>query len=191
MFAGSLLYGSRLLHGSRLQTLLVWVLGACVAAVVWYAVFYRAAHDEWVAASNELGAAHSDLEQTRRAKLRADAHAVQLDVIAADQAHTRASIIDEVGAAEDLLFTVPALASRLGLQIDLWRPLPEEVAGGLLRAPVRVDARANWPAFSEFLARLVTTPQVLALADLSLRAAPDGALELHFTISSMRLRGDP
>ena len=180
-----------LLHGSLLQTLLVWVLGACVAAMVWYAVFYRAAHDEWVAASNELGAAHSDLEQARQAKQRADAHAAELDLVAAELADARAELLDELAATEDLLLTVPALASELGVEVDLWRPLPEDHAGGLLRAPVRVDARATWPAFAEFMARLMTTPQPLALTDQSLHAAPEGGLELHFTISALRLRGGP
>ena len=50
-------------HGSPLQTLIVWVLGACVAAVVWYAVFYRDARDEWEVASNDLAVAEKSREK--------------------------------------------------------------------------------------------------------------------------------
>ncbi len=180
MSAGSLL------HGSPLQTLIVWVLATCVAAVVWYAVFYRAAHDEWVAASNELGAARSDLELARAARLRANGRAAELDDAAAKLAEERASTV-ATGVAEDLLFTVPALAGAL--EIDAWRPGPDEVEGALLRAPVQVDAHGSWPAFAEFLTRLASTPQIVTLDRLMLRAAPDGALELRFTISAVRLRG--
>jgi len=183
MSAGSLL------HGSPLQTLTVWVLGTCIAAVVWYAVFYRAARDEWVAASNELGAARSDLEQARAARLRANGRAAELDAEAAQlvSAHTRVVAGDD----EDLVFTVPALASALGLEVDGWRPLADEVDGALLRTPVQVDARGSWPAFTAFMARLLTVPQVVALERLALRAAPDGALELQFTLSTARLREAP
>ena len=183
MSAGSLL------HGSPLQTLIVWVLGACVAAVVWYAVFYRAAHDEWVAASNELGAARSDLELARAARLRADGRAAELDGEAAQLASARTRVV--AGDAEDLVFTVPALASALGLEIDGWRPVVDEVDGALLRTPVQVDARSSWPNFAAFMERLLTVPQVVALDHLALRAARDGALELQFTLSTARLREAP
>lgn len=178
-----------LLHGSPLQTLIVWVLGACVAAVVWYAVFYRAAHDEWVAASNELGAARSDLEQARADKLRAEGRAAELDVQARDLAGKRAQLLG--GDDEDLLFTVPALASALGLEIDRWRPAAAEVDGALLLAPVHVEARGGWPAFVSFLDRVQTLPQVVALDRLNLRAGADGSLELQFTLGTVRLREAP
>lgn len=183
MSAGSLL------HGSPLQTLIIWVLGTCVAAVVWYAVFYRAAHDEWVAASNELGAARSDLEQAGAAKLRADGRAAELDAEATLLASERTRVV--AGNDEDLVFTVPALASALGLEVDGWRPLAHEVDGALLRTPVQVDARGNWPSFTEFMARVLTLPQVVAIDRLAMRAASDGALELQFTLSTARLRELP
>ena len=178
-----------LLHGSPLQTLIVWVLGTCVAAVVWYAVFYRAAHDEWVAASNELGAARSDLEQAKADKLRAEGRAAELDLQAGQLASARAEEIG--GEAEDLLFTAPALASALGLEIDRWRPVAAEVDGALLRAPVHVEARGSWPALLAFLERVKTLPQVVALDRLGLRVGATGALELQFTLSTMRLREAP
>ncbi len=52
-------------HWSPLQTLLVWVLGTCVAAVVWYALFYRATHDEWVLATNEQHVAYRERDDAR------------------------------------------------------------------------------------------------------------------------------
>lgn len=178
-----------LLHGSPLQTLIVWVLGTCVAAVVWYAVFYRAAHDEWVAASNELGAARSDLEQAKAARVRADGRAAELDADAAEQSRVRASVLPS--EPEDLLFTVPALASAIGLEVVRWRPSEVEVDGALLRTPVQVDARGGWPATLEFMTRVLTLPEVVSLDRLALRATPDGALELQFTLSTVQLREAP
>ncbi|HEY0138778.1 MAG TPA: hypothetical protein VGB85_32055 [Nannocystis sp.] len=183
MSAGSIL------HGSPLQTLIVWVLGTCVAAVVWYAVFYRAAHDEWVAASNELGAARSDLEQARAARVRADGRARELDVAAAELSTERARVLP--GAPEDLVFTVPALASAIGLEVVRWRPSELEVDGALLRAPVQVDARGRWPAALGLMTRVLTLPEVVALDRLAMRTAPDGALELQFTLSTVQLREAP
>jgi hypothetical protein len=144
MSAGSIL------HASPLQTLIVWVLATCVAAVVWYAVFYRAAHDEWVAARNELGAARSDLEQARAARVRADGRARELDAAAAELSRERAHVLP--GAPEDLVFTVPALASAIGLEILRWRPSEPEVDGALLRTPVEVDARGRCPSSSRSIA---------------------------------------
>ena len=180
MSAGSIL------HGSPLQTLIVWVLGTCVAAVVWYAVFYRAAHDEWVAASNELGAARSDLEQAKAARVRADGRAQELDAEAAELSRARASV--SPSEPEDLLFTVPGLASALGLEIVRWRPSDPEVDGALLRTPVQVDARGRWPATLAFMTRVMTLPEIVALDRLAMRSAPDGALELQFTLSTVQLR---
>src|SRR5687767_4453906 len=114
MSAGSLA------HWSPLQTLLVGVIGTCVAAVVWYAVFYRATRDEWMTVSNDLSAAHSDLAAARERKRLADGRAAELDAEAAALARTRAALPGADGRGEDLVFTVPALASELGLTVDRW-----------------------------------------------------------------------
>ena len=76
-------------HWSPLQTLLVWVLGACVAGVVWYAVFYRDARDAWQVARNDLHAATKNLEKVgedeRRVQLLATALAVDAQALARDR----------------------------------------------------------------------------------------------------------
>ena len=64
------------------------VVGTCVVAVVWYAVFYRATHDEWVQASNDLGAVRTELATATKDRDRAVAHAQEL---ASDEASLAAA----------------------------------------------------------------------------------------------------
>jgi hypothetical protein len=180
-------------HWSPLQTLLVWVLGTCVAAVVWYAVFYRAAHDEWLLATNDLEAARSDLEKARADRRRAEGRADELtreaEALASDRARVSSA---SAGTAEDLLLVVPELAASLGLQIDRWRPLPDEPVGALLLAPVEVDARGDWTGLTALLHRLATDlPLVVAVDRLAIRGGADGSLELRLVVGALRLRGAP
>jgi hypothetical protein len=177
-----------LAHWSPLQTLIVGVIGTCVAVVVWYAVFYRATHDEWVTVSNDLSAAHSDLDAARDRKRLADGRAVELDAEAAALARTRAASPGADGRGEDLLFTVPALASELGVIVDRWRPLADEPADALLWSPAQVDARGSWRALLALLTRLGEQPQVVAVDRLNVRAGTDGELELQLAIGVLRLR---
>lgn len=172
-------------HWSPLQTLLVWVLGTCVAAVVWYALFYRATHDEWVLATNEQHVAYRERDDARKARDRARLHAQELDADAAALAATR---VASAAPGEDLLLVVAPLASELGLEIDRWRPLADEPAGALLLAPVEVDARGSWSALLELLRRLSELPQVLVVQRLAIRAGDGDALELHLVLGALRLR---
>lgn len=174
-------------HWSPLQTLLVWVLGTCVAAVVWYALFYRATHDEWVLATNEQHVAYRELDEARKARDRAHRHAQELDADAAVLAATRAA---SAAPGDDLLLVVAPLASELGLEIDRWRPLAEEPAGALLLAPVEVDARGSWSALLELLRRLTALPQVLVVQRLAIRAGDGDVLELHLVLGALRLRSE-
>jgi hypothetical protein len=102
----------RSFHWSPLQTLLVWVLVASVAAGVWYAVFYVAAHDEWLAANNKLAVAQTDL-QAKRARV-ADVQRFGLvqDRDEAALAGEFSRVPGGDGHAEDPLFVIPALADR-------------------------------------------------------------------------------
>ncbi len=178
-------------HWSPLQTLLVWILGTCVVAVVWYAVFYRAAHDEWVAAGNELSAARSDLAAAQAERRLAEGRASELDGDAEALARARAQVAGGAGPVQDLLFTIPALANEVGLRVDRWHPLPDEAAGALRRAPVEVEARGSWTALAELLRRVSALPQVIAVDRLELRAGVDGELELRLVIGALRLGGAP
>jgi len=167
-----------------IQTTLVWVLGTCVVAVVWYALFYRATQDEWLQASNDLGAARTELATATRARDRAVAHAEELKVEAAQLAAARAA---SAGDGEDLLLVVAPLASELGLTLDRWRPLADEATGPLVMAPVEVDARGSWPGLLALLGRLEALPQVLVVQRLSLRAGDGDGLELRLVLGALRL----
>lgn len=167
-----------------IQTTLVWVLGTCVVAVVWYALFYRATQDEWLRASNDLGVARTELETATRARDRALAHAQEL---AAEEAKLAAARVASAGDGEDLLLVVAPLASELGLTLDRWRPLADEATGPLVVAPVEVDARGTWPALLELLRRLKELPQVLVVQRLSLRAGEGDGLELRLVLGALRL----
>lgn len=178
-------------HWSPLQTLLVWVLGACVAGVVWYAVFYRDALDAWQVANNDLHAAEKDLEKlavddqqvkSLTAALAADAQALARD---------RLAVPGGDGHADDPLLLVPGLAATSWLSIERWTPLPEEAEGVLLRVPAQVDARGNWRALTEFLRRVAELPQIVGIERLSVRPGGDGQLEVGFVVQVSRLREAP
>ena len=170
-------------HGS-IQTTLVWVLGTCVVAVVWYALFYRATHDEWVRASNELVAVQTELATATKARDRALEHAQELTV---DEELLAAARRKSLGNGEDLLLVVVPLASELGLEIDRWRPLADEPAGALVVAPVEIEARGSWSALLELQRRLTALPQVLVVQRLSVRAGDGDALELRLVLGELRL----
>lgn len=170
-------------HGT-IQTTLIWGLGTCVVAVVWYALFYRATHDEWVQASNDLVAARTELGTVTKSRARGEAHALELEAEATRLAAARAQ---GAGEGEDLLLVVAPLASELRLEIDRWRPLADEPTGALVWAPVEVDARGSWSALLELLDRLGGLPQVLVVRRLSMRADDGDALELRLVLGGLRL----
>ena len=177
----------RSFHWSPLQTLIVWVLVASVAAGVWYAVFYVAAHDEWLAANNKLAVAQTDL-QAKQARV-ADVQRFGLV-----QDHDEAALAGEFsrvpgadGHGEDPLFVIPALADASGLVIDLSRPLPDEPAGTIVWAPALVEARGGWTALHAFLQRVGELPQVVAVDRLSARVLVDEELVWRFAVSVARL----
>lgn len=170
-------------HGS-IQTTLVWVLGTCVVAVVWYALFYRATHDEWVRASNELVAAQTELTTATKTRDRALTHAQELTV---DEERLAAARRSSLGDREDLLLVVVPLASELGLEVDRWRPLADEPVGALVVAPVEVEARGSWSALLDLQRRLTALPQVLVVQRLSIRAGDGDSLELRLVLGELRL----
>ncbi len=157
----------RSFHWSPLQTLLVWVLVACVAAGVWYAVFYVAAHDEWQADVQRYGLLQDREEVALTAEF--------------------ARVPGGDGHGEDVLFVIPELAEASGLVIDLWRPLPDEPAGTIVWAPALVEARGGWTALHAFLQRVGELPQVVAVDRLSARVLVDEGLVWRFAVSVARL----
>lgn len=183
---------------SPLQTLLVWVLVASVAAGVWYAVFYTTAEEEWQSASNELAAAHSDLQTRHARRDEVRRYAIQQDRDEAALAAELAGIPGGDGRSEDaLLLELPALAEASGLVIDRWRPRAEEVepsesarAAGpeLMWAPVEVEARGSWAALHAFLGRVGELPQVVAVDLREVRASSvDDTLVWRLVVSVARL----
>lgn len=176
-----------------LQRLLVWVLGASVAAMIGYALFYVPARADVRAATNELLAAEARQRQVAQELGEQQALAESL---ARDEAALAAALAATPGAAGDraeLLFIVPALARASGLEIDRWQPLRDEPAGEWgVRSPVRVHARGSWDALVEFVDRLAELPETVVLDDLGLRW-PDfeGApLEISFRACALRVRAE-
>ena len=178
-------------HWSPLQTLLIWVLGACVAAVVWYAVFYRDARDAWQVASNELHAAERALEKVAEDQRQAIVLRAALADEAEKLARDRQGVPGGDGHADDPLLVVPGLAASTWLSIERWMPLPDEVDGELLRIPAQVDARGSWGAFTGFLDRLALLPQIVSVEQLRIRPGIGAQLELGFVVHVSRLREVP
>lgn len=178
-------------HWSPLQTLLVWVLGACVAGVVWYAVFYRDALDAWQVASNDLHAAEKDLEKLAEDDQRVKSLTATLAADAEALARDRQSVPGGDGHAEDPLWLVPGLAATSWLSIERWSPLAEAAEDVLLRIPVQVDARGSWGALTEFLRRVASLPQIVSVERLSVHPGADARLEIGFVVQVSRLREAP
>ncbi len=178
-------------HWSPLQTLLVWVLGACVAGVVWYAVFYRDARDAWQVASNELHAAERALEKVAEEEVQVKSLRATLAADAERLARDRQTVPGGDGHADDPLLVVPGLAASTWLSIERWVPLPDEVDGDLLRIPAQVDARGSWGAFTSFLERLSALPQIVSVEQLTIRPGIGAQLELGFVVHVSRLREVP
>jgi Tfp pilus assembly protein PilO len=157
-------------HWSPLQTLLVWVLGACVAGVVWYALFYRDARDAWQVARNDLHAAEKNLEKVGDDERQAKSLAAELATEAQKLARERGAVPGGDGHADDPLVLVPGVAAATWLSIERWQPLPEEeVEGVVVRIPAQVDARGDWGALTEFLRRVEALPQIVGVSRLTIR----------------------
>lgn len=182
-------------HWSPLQTLLVWVLGACVAGVVWYALFYRDARDAWQVARNDLHAAEKNLEKVGDDERQAKSLAAELATEAQKLARERGAVPGGDGHADDPLVLVPGLAAAAGLSIERWSPLPEQVEDVLVHTPAQVEARGSWAALTEFLRRVAELPQIVSVEQLRIRpgVAPesDAQLELGFVVHVSRLREAP
>jgi Tfp pilus assembly protein PilO len=179
-------------HWSPLQTLLVWVLVACVAAVVWYAVFWVGARERVLAARNELGFAEARLASAREDLGRRQGLSAELARGEAALAGRIAAVPGADGRGADPLALIPGLAEAAGLTIDRWRPLPDEPAGPLVRAPVEVAARGDWRALQTFLERAAALPEVVVVDGLSLQPRGDAELELRFVVAVVRLaEGQP
>lgn len=176
---------------SPLQTLLVWVLGACVAGVVWYAVFYRDARDAWQVASNDLHAAEKKLEKIAEDRKQVQQLTTALAAEAQALARDRQGVPGGDGHADDPLLLVPGLAASTWLGIERWSPQPEEVEGVLLRIPAQVDARGSWGALTEFLDRVAELPQIVTVERLSIRPGVELQLEFGFVVQVSRLREAP
>ncbi|PCC69971.1 Tfp pilus assembly protein PilO [Nannocystis exedens] len=177
---------------SVLQTLLVWVLGASVTAIVGYAFFYVPARADLLAARNELAAAEARQRQVAQELDEQQAFAAAL---AGDEEALTRALATTPGAAgdrADLLFIVPELARASGLAIERWQPLPDEPAGEWgVRSPVRVDARGSWDALVGFVAALAELPETVVIDELVLRW-PDAAeaLEISFRAGALRVRAE-
>lgn len=178
-----------------LQQLLIWGLGASVAAVIGYGVFYVPTRAERVSAENRLGAARSALASAQQELAAQEEWAAALarDESALGEALARTPGAE--GRAPELLFVLPEVARSSGLQVERWQPQPEQPAGEhcALR-PVLVQARGPWPALAEFLRRVAALPEVVAIDELSIGRSPDasgddGALEISFRASALRVRG--
>ena len=178
-------------HWSPLQTLLAWVLGACVAAVVWYAVFYRDARDAWQVARNDLHAAQKDLEKTADEEQQVQRLRATLVIEAQELARERQGVPGGDGHAVDPLVLIPGLAASTWLNIERWQPLPEEGDEVLLRIPVQVDASGGWGAFTEFLRRVARLPQIVSVERLTIRPGIGPQLEMSFVVHVARLREVP
>jgi type IV pilus assembly protein PilO len=186
-------------HWSPLQTLLVWVLGACVAGVVWYALFYRDARDAWQVARNDLHAAEKNLEKVGDDERQAKSLAAELATEAQKLARERGAVPGGDGHADDPLVLVPGLAAATWLSIERWSPLPEQVEDVLVHTPAQVEARGSWAALTEFLRRVAELPQIVSVERLTihLRIRPgvapesDAQLELGFVVHVSRLREAP
>ena len=99
------------------------------------------------------------------------------------------------GHADDPLVLVPGLAAAVGLSIERWSPLPEQVEDVLVHTPAQVEARGSWAALTEFLRRVTELPQIVSVEQLRIRpgVAPesDAQLELGFVVHVSRLREAP
>lgn len=174
---------------SVLERLLIWVLGSILAGLVGYAVFYVPASKDLRAATNELDAARA--RHAAAEKDLAVARSLADELARDEQALARdvAQLPGADGVAHDLLFVVPELARRAGASIERWRPLPEQpVAAWGVARPVQVDMRATWPTFAEFLRKLAELREVVAIDGLTITQRDDGALEISFRASALRVR---
>ncbi|MFY0538372.1 shikimate kinase [Nannocystis pusilla] len=165
---------------SVLQTLLVWVLGASVAAIVGYVLFYGPARADLLAASNELAAAEA--RQRQVAQELDEQHSFAAALAADEDALSRALAATPAPRATGPTCCSSSPSWRAsGLEIDRWQPLPDEPAGEWgVRSPVRVDARGSWDALLGFVAELAALPETVVVDDLVLRWPDAATLEISF-----------
>lgn len=187
-----LLSPSSLARLSLLERLLIWVLVAVIAAIVGYAVFYVPARRELVAATNELHAAEAQRAQAllQLAELRdlEAGLAREEQEVAAEAARTPGA----TGPIDGLLFVVPELARQTGVQVDRWRPEPEQaIESWGVRRPVRVEVRATFAALAEFLRRTGELRETIRVEVLAVDLAEGSELlEVSLRIGAVSVRSD-
>ena len=173
------------------ERLLIWFLVAMIFGLAGYSVFYVPTEKARREADNQL-----DVARARRDQVARDlAVAVELTASLAREEHTLTHEVAEIPGADgvpvDLLFILPELARRSGAAIERWRPLPDENIGAWgVGRPVRVELRASWSSFAEFLRKLGEQREVVAIDNLVILdpQRDDGALEISFRASALRVR---
>lgn len=180
---------------SLLERLLIWVLVACLVSLVGYMVVFVPVRDDLQRARNELEGAEA-IRSNVTAEIEKDR------AFAESLTREEQAVADEVaatpgadGPTDDPLFLLPELARLSGVQIERWRPLPDEpVAVWGVRRPVKVEARATWASFLELLRRVAELRETVAIDEMSLArpasAGEDAPMEISFRASVVWVRSD-
>lgn len=183
---------SSLARLSLLERLLIWVLGAVLAAIVGYVGFY-------VPARRDLALAHNLLAAAEAQRAQASQQLAELRGLEAELARDEQALVEETahtpgaaGPVDDLLFVLPELARQTGVQVERWRPEPEENLGRWgVRRPVRVEARARWSELAELLRRTGELRETVRVDLLAIDLAPDAdQLKISLRISAVWVRPD-
>jgi Tfp pilus assembly protein PilO len=183
---------SSLARLSLLERLLIWVLGVVLAAIVGYAAFYVPARRELARATNELRAAEAQRAQAVQQLAGQRGLAATLARDEQALADAAALLPGAAGPPEDLLFVLPELARQTGVQVERWRPEPDEPVGAWgMRRPVRVEARASWADVAEFLRRAGELRETIRVDVLAIDLEPGAALlEISLRVSVVWVRPD-
>lgn len=183
---------SSLARLSLLERLLIWVLGVVLAAIVGYAAFYVPARRELATATNQLRAA--DAQRARAVQQLAEQRGLAAKLAGEEQALAEAavSLPGATGPVPDLLFVLPELARETGVQVERWRPEPDEPLGAWgMRRPIRVDLRARWADLAEFLRRTGELRETIRVDVLAIDLEPGAThLEISLRVSVVWVRPD-
>lgn len=183
---------SSLARLSLLERLLIWVLGVVLAAIVGYAAFYVPARRELARVTNELRAAEAQRAQALQQLAGQRGLAATLARDEQALAEEAALLPGAAGPVDDLLFVLPELARQTGVQVERWRPEPDEPIGTWgTRRPVRVEARASWADLAEFLRRTSELRETIRVDVLAIDLAPGAELlEISLRVGVVWVRPD-
>ncbi|OBS08217.1 Type IV pilus biogenesis protein PilO [Acidihalobacter prosperus] len=87
-----------------------------------------------------------------------------------------------------LLVDISQTALSSGLEIDLFRPEPEQKKGFYAIKPIQIQAKGTYPEFAHFVSQIAALPRIVTLGDISMQPIKKGSPILSMSVVARTYR---